>query len=138
MNKDTRKLEIYITRNRHSVNQYTEYEITTITNLPSFKRNYTVVNRRYSQFEKLNKELKKYQQKYNKNIYYTDGANKDLVIPSFPGKTGLWVNKYSDSVIEHRVFMFTNYLRFLSEYLVLCEDREWAKEFVRFLQNDTY
>jgi len=65
---------------------YTSYEIHTRTNIPAFKLRYSVVRRRYSDFE------------YFRDILERESAR--VTIPPLPGK--VFTNRFSDDVIEHR------------------------------------
>src|SRR5436305_6206474 len=65
---------------------YTDYEIVCRTNIPAFKLRYSVVRRRYSDFE------------YFRDILERESAR--VTIPPLPGK--VFTNRFSDDVIEHR------------------------------------
>ncbi|CAD26603.1 SORTING NEXIN GRD19 HOMOLOG [Encephalitozoon cuniculi GB-M1] len=92
-------LEITIPGSRNVQNKYTEYEVVCVTNSRSFRKCYTKVFRRYSDFHRLHCRLK-YLMK---------------VLPEFPRKR--W-NKMSREVVEERVRMLTVYMRFVCDQLL--------------------
>lgn len=89
-------LEISIPGSRNVGNKYTEYEVVCITNSKSFKKCYTKIFRRYSEFHKLHCRLRCLMK----------------TLPEFPKKR--W-NKLSRDVVEERMRMLTIYMRFVCD-----------------------
>lgn len=82
-------LEIEVKNPRtHGVGRhmYTDYEIVCRTNIPAFKLYESSVRRRYSDFE------------HFRDILERESAR--VTIPPLPGK--VFINRFSDDVIEHR------------------------------------
>lgn len=69
-------------------NMFTDYEIVCRTNIPAFKKKYSKVRRRYSDFESFRLALQ--------------NESSRVVIPPLPGKIYLAKNRFDDMNIEER------------------------------------
>ncbi|KAJ8102860.1 Phox homologous domain-containing protein [Lipomyces tetrasporus] len=100
---------------------YTDYEIVCRTNIPAFKLKYSVVRRRYSDFE------------YFRDILERESSR--VTIPPLPGK--VFTNRFSDEVIEHRREGLERFLQIVAGHpllqtgsKVLCgfiQDPQWDR-----------
>ncbi|KAM0676576.1 hypothetical protein BDAP_002872 [Binucleata daphniae] len=108
-------LEIYVTPYNKSLKPYTLYEITAITDHPSFKKSYIVAQKRYSQILDFHNTIRKH--------FY--------ILPDFPKKT---LFKCNQDGIECRARMFNVYFRFLSQSLE--QDGEWIAILANFLESN--
>lgn len=116
---NSRILEISIPTHK-KLNNITHYEVLCITNLQEYKKCYSRVFRRYKQFRHLYKVL-----------------SGKIVQPEFPKKRFF---NYKEEVIKERIAMFSVWLRYIAKLVDdnNCYGDEWAKEVLRFLQDDKY
>ncbi|KAK9459949.1 Phox homologous domain-containing protein [Lipomyces oligophaga] len=100
---------------------YTDYEIVCRTNIPAFKLKYSVVRRRYSDFE------------YFRDILERESSR--VTIPPLPGK--VFTNRFSEEVIESRRDGLERFLQIVAGHpllqtgsKVLCafiQDPQWDR-----------
>ncbi|KAI9894897.1 MAG: Sorting nexin-3 [Vezdaea aestivalis] len=98
---------------------YTDYEIVCRTNIPAFKLKYSVVRRRYSDFE------------YFRDILERESSR--VTIPPLPGK--VFTNRFSDDVIEHRREGLQKFIQIVVGHPLLQKD---SKVLVGFVQDPNW
>ncbi|PKI84708.1 Snx3p [Malassezia vespertilionis] len=98
---------------------YTDYELVTRTNIPAFKLSYSVVRRRYSDFEFFRETLERETTRVN--------------IPPLPGK--VYTNRFSDDVIENRREGLERFLQIVAGHPLL---QTGSKQMAAFLQDSQW
>ncbi|KAG0442003.1 HCLS1-binding protein 3 [Dictyocoela muelleri] len=108
-------IQIEIPRIKKDIKIY--YEIVVITNIEHYKKCYSKVYKRYSDFLKL---------------YYKTKSH--IKFKNFPPKK-FWITKHD---IEERRLLFIKFLRSVVEFIEVngSYKEKWAKEAIQFLQND--
>ncbi|KZF20484.1 Phox-like protein [Xylona heveae TC161] len=96
-------------------NMYTTYEIECRTNIPAFKLQHSKVRRRYSDFE------------YFRDILERESAR--VTIPPLPGK--VFMNRFSDDVIQHRMEGLQAFLRIVVGHPLLQTGSKVLASFVQ-------
>lgn len=106
---------------------FTDYEIITRTNLPSFNRRVSKVRRRYSDFETLRKLL-------IKELEMSDGPASRVNIPSLPGKIIL-NSRFNNDVIEERRRGLDKWMKSVAGHPLL---QLGSKVLVRFIESEHF
>lgn len=112
----TKVLELYIPKVKNNKKIY--YEIILITNIKEYKKCYSKVYRRYSDFYKLNQRIK--------NIMKLDFPKKKFfntqdVINERKTKFKIYLNKIIETIDKNNLYM-----------------DDWVKDVMSFLQDDIY
>ncbi|CCH61124.1 hypothetical protein TBLA_0E00630 [Henningerozyma blattae CBS 6284] len=116
----------HLADNRDS-SMYTDYEVVTKTNLPSFSRRISRIRRRYSDFELFRKLLLK-------ELELSDGPISKVTIPSLPGKI-LLNNRFNADVIEERRRGLDKWLKNVAGHPLL---QLGSRVLVRFIEKDHF
>ncbi|CAI5756889.1 unnamed protein product [Candida verbasci] len=102
-------------------NLYTDYEIICRTNIPAFKKKFSKIRRRYSDFVAFKKIL--------------ENETSRVIIPPLPGKIFLQSNKFSEENIEKRRQGLEKFLIIVSGHPLL---QTGSKSLIEFIQNDKW
>ncbi|ODV83926.1 hypothetical protein CANARDRAFT_202142 [[Candida] arabinofermentans NRRL YB-2248] len=111
-----------VTHGNKSSSMYTDYEIVCRTNIPAFKKRFSRVRRRYSDFDSFRKIL--------------ESETTRVVIPKLPEKSLLnYSNRFNDDFIEERRKGLEKFLIVVSGHPLL---QTGSKSLISFIQDDVW
>mgnify|MGYP001082397988 CR=1 FL=1 len=100
---------------------FTDYEIICRTNIPAFKKRYSKIRRRYSDFVAFRKILEQ--------------ESTRVIIPPLPGKILLNSNNFSDINIEKRRQGLEKFITVVSSHPLL---QTGSRSLIEFIQNENW
>lgn len=111
-----------VTHGSSASNMYTDYEIVCRTNIPAFKKKYSRVRRRYSDFDSFRKVLQH--------------ETTRVVIPKLPDKSILtYSHRFNDDFIEERRQGLEKFLNMVAGHPLL---QTGSKSLISFIQDDKW
>ncbi|ESW95883.1 hypothetical protein KL938_002754 [Ogataea parapolymorpha] len=111
-----------VTHGNKTTNMYTDYEIVCRTNIPAFKKKYSRVRRRFSEFDAFRKILQQ--------------ETTRVVIPKLPDKSLLnYNNRFNDDFIEERRQGLERFLNIVAGHPLL---QTGSPTLIRFIQDEKW
>lgn len=111
-----------VTHGSKSSNMYTDYEIVCRTNIPSFKKKFSRVRRRFSDFDALRSIL--------------ESQSSRVIIPKLPDKSIFsYSNRFSPDFIEERREGLEHFLNVIASHPLL---QTGSRCMISFIQDDQW
>lgn len=111
-----------ITHGSKSSNMYTDYEIVCRTNIPAFKKKFSKVRRRYSDFYSFRSIL--------------ENETSRVVIPKLPDKSIFsYSNRFSPEFIEERRHGLEHFINVVASHPLL---QTGSRSMISFIQDDVW
>jgi sorting nexin-3/12 len=108
--------------NKSSNEMFTDYEIICRTNIPSFKKKFSKVRRRFSEFDKFKKIL--------------ETENTRVIIPKLPDKSIFsYSQRFTPEFIEERRAGLESFLNIIASHPLL---QTGSRSMVSFIQDDVW